>query len=176
MILGAVLAGGQSSRFGSDKALAEIEGQSLLAIAVGRLSGWCDTVVVVGREHAPAPTIADWPRPGMGPLGGMAAALRLARKKGFTQVLTVGVDSPGLPDDLPERLKPAPAYLADQPVIGLWPAEADEAIMAILESDGRHSLRAFAERIGARAVSLDTEVANINTADDLERVCGSPPS
>ena len=60
MILGAVLAGGKSSRFGSDKALAEIAGHTLIAQAVDALAGWCDHVVVVGRETAPAPTLPDW--------------------------------------------------------------------------------------------------------------------
>ncbi|MGH6786529.1 MAG: NTP transferase domain-containing protein, partial [Novosphingobium sp.] len=75
MILGAVLAGGQATRFGSDKALAELDGHTLLARAVALLSGWCEHVVVVGRATAPAPTLPDWPRPGMGPLAGIAAAL-----------------------------------------------------------------------------------------------------
>ena len=170
MILGAVLAGGQSSRFGSDKALAELGGQSLLEIAIKALSCCCTKVVVVGRDAAPAPTIPDWPRPGMGPLGGIAAALDLARQDGFAEVLTVGVDSPGLPEDLLELLRPAPSYLGDQPVIGLWPAHALEAVRAILESDGRHSLRALAEAIGARTVSLGKAVPNINTTRDLTRV------
>src|SRR5687768_5356431 len=50
MILGAVLAGGQSSRFGSDKALAELDGRTLIARAVDALAGWCEYVVAVGRE------------------------------------------------------------------------------------------------------------------------------
>jgi hypothetical protein len=78
MILGAVLAGGQSSRFGSDKALAELDGRTLLARAVEALQAQCDAVVVVGREDAPVPTLPDRPRPGMGPLGGIAAALHHA--------------------------------------------------------------------------------------------------
>lgn len=166
-LLGAVLAGGQASRFGSDKALAEIGGHSLLSLAVDALVPWCDTVVVVGRSEAPTSTLPDWPRPDMGPLGGIAAALRLARTDGFDAVLTVGVDSPGLPADLLERLLPAPAYLANQPVIGLWPVGADEAIMEILNGDGRHSLRALAERTGARPVDLGAAVSNVNTPDDL---------
>lgn len=166
-ILGAVLAGGQSSRFGSDKALAELGGHSLLALAVDRLSEWCEKVVVVGREEAPAPTLPDWPRPGMGPLGGIAAALRLARLEDFDLVLTIGVDSLGLPDDLPAQLAPAPAYAATQPVVALWLAHADTAVMDILTGDGRHSLIALAEKTGARAVSLPSNPANINTAADL---------
>ena len=145
MILGAVLAGGQSTRFGSDKALAVVAGHTLLASAVDALSGWCDHVIVVGRETAPAPTLPDWPAAGMGPLGGIAAALRHAQDAGYAEVLTCGVDSLGLPENLAALLAPAPAYLADQPVIGLWPANAAATVSAILESDGRHSLLAFAQ-------------------------------
>jgi molybdopterin-guanine dinucleotide biosynthesis protein A len=170
MILGAVLAGGGSTRFGSDKALAELSGRSLLSRAVDRLSGWCEHVVVIGRETAPAPTLPDWPRPGMGPLGGIAAALHLARDQGYDAVLTCGVDSAQLPDDLPELLMPAPACLADQPVIGLWPSWSAEAIEAILHGDGRHSMRAFADAIGARLVKTAESPANINTPADLAAV------
>lgn len=167
MILGCVLAGGRSTRFGSDKALAELHGHTLLARAVDTLSGWCEFVVVAGRETAPAPTIPDWPAPGMGPLGGIAAALHLACDEGYETVLTIGVDSIGLPDNLPEMLAPAPAHLASQPVVGLWPAAAANSIEAILEGRGKHSMLAFAEAIGARAVKLGAEPANINTMIDL---------
>ena len=167
MILGCVLAGGLSTRFGSDKALAELHGHTLIARAVDALSGWCEYVVVVGRELAPAPTLPDWPRPGMGPLAGIAAALHLARDENYAAVLTCGVDSAALPDDLLDLLTPAPAYLADQPVIGLWPADALEAIEAILLGEGRHSMRQFAEAIGARPVKLAAKPANINTPADL---------
>ena len=167
MILGCVLAGGQSSRFGSDKALAELGGRTLIARAVDQLSGWCEHVVVVGRATAPAPTLPDWPRSGMGPLAGIAAALAHARDEGYAAVLTCGVDSHGMPGDLPARLSPAPAYVEGQPVIGLWPAEAFAAIDAILHGNGRHSMRQFAEAIGARPVQLGDKPANINTPADL---------
>ncbi len=167
MILGAVLAGGKSTRFGSDKALAELAGESLLIRAVDMLSGWCEKVVVVGREEAPAPTLPDRPHPGMGPLGGIAAALYDARDEGYELVLTCGVDSVDLPENLPELLSPAPAYLADQPVVGLWPVSAIKPLEAILHGDGRHSMLAFAEAIGARAVKLDRASLNINTLADL---------
>ena len=167
MILGVVLAGGQSSRFGSDKALAELAGHTLLARAVDLLSGWCEHVVVAGRETAPAPTLPDWPQAGMGPLGGIAAALHLAADQGYAAVLSIGVDAPDLPDAQPALLAPAPAYLAAQPVVGLWPVSALSAIETILEGTGKHSMRAFADAIGARAVRLATDPANINTPDDL---------
>jgi molybdenum cofactor guanylyltransferase len=167
MILGCILAGGLSIRFGSDKALAELHGHTLIARAVDSLAGWCEHVVVVGRETAPAPCLPDWPKAGMGPLAGIAAALHLARDEGYEAVLTCGVDSALLPQGLPDLLAPAPAYLADQPVIGLWPASAVTAIEAILTTEGKHSMRQFAEAIGARAVQCKVKPANINTPADL---------
>jgi molybdopterin-guanine dinucleotide biosynthesis protein A len=167
MILGAVLAGGQSSRFGSDKALAEYRGQTLLAHAVDALSGWCEHVIVVGRAAAPAPTLPDWPRPGMGPLAGIAAALHHARDEDYAFVLTCGVDSLDLPEDLPDLLGPAPAFVDTQPIVGLWPAGAVGAIEDILHADGPHSIRRFAAAIGARAVQGGAAPANINTRADL---------
>lgn len=167
MILGAVLAGGQSARFGSDKALAEFGGRTLIARAVDALAGWCEYVVVVGRAEAPAPTIPDWPRPGMGPLGGIAAALRLAQDEGYASVLTCGVDSVALPADLLRILSPAPAYLETQPVIGHWKPDAASIAEAILQSEGRHSMLAFATTANARSVQSASVPANINTPADL---------
>ncbi len=167
MILGAVLAGGRSTRFGTDKALAELGGRTLLARAVDALAGQCEAVVVAGRQEAPAPTLPDWPRPDMGPLGGIAAALHHARDAGYDEVLTCSVDCVDLHDDLAMQLRPAPAYCESQPVIGLWPASASAALDALLASDGRHSMRAFAEAIGARPVRFERIPANINTPADL---------
>lgn len=167
MILGAVLAGGLSSRFGSDKALAEFGGRTLISLAVDALSGWCEHVVVTGRETAPAPTLPDWPRPGMGPLGGLAAAMRHAVDEGYEAVLSCGVDAGLLPDDLPQLLGAAPACLAVQPVIGIWPASASAQLEALLHSQETHSMRRFAERIEARRVEIIPAVANINTPGDL---------
>lgn len=167
MILGVILAGGQSIRFGSDKALAELGGKPLIGHAVDRLDDWCDEVVIAGRESGPAPCIPDWPRPGMGPLGGVAAGLRHAGENGFGSVMTCSVDSFDLPSNLPELLDRPPCYLADQPVIGHWPANAVGAAETILAGDGKHSMRAFADAIGAKAVKTGTKSANINTPADL---------
>jgi molybdopterin-guanine dinucleotide biosynthesis protein A len=103
----------------------------------------------------------------MGPLGGIAAALHLAEDEGYAEVLTCGVDAPDLPENLPDLLAPAPSYLAAQPVIGLWPSASARRIEAILEGNGRHSMLAFAEALGARAVALPSVPANINTPADL---------
>lgn len=167
MILGAVLAGGRSSRFGSDKALAMLDDRTLLERAVERLRSLCDVVVVVGRTEAPAETLPDWPAPGGGPLTGLAAALRHAEARGYASVLSCGVDSIGLPDDLLERLSPPPRFVAAQPVVGLWPASASTAIADLLISDRKHSMKALAELVGATGIALPEGLANVNTPSDL---------
>ncbi|MGV3555689.1 MAG: molybdenum cofactor guanylyltransferase [Croceibacterium sp.] len=167
MILGVVLAGGQATRFGSDKALAEFGGHTLLARAYDALTGYCELVVIAGREQGPGRWVPDWPQPGMGPLAGIAAGLHLAEDEGYESVLTCGVDSVNLPENLLELLSPAPAYIAGQPVIGHWPARAAREIESILKGTGRHSMLAFADRINARAVKCAAEPANINTPADL---------
>ena len=168
-MLGVVLAGGKSSRFGSDKALAEVAGRNLISIAVDRLSGWCDEVVIAGREYGPARCIPDQPSPDLGPLGGLCAALRLAADEGHDVVLSCSVDCLDLPEDLPAQLQPAPSCLAQQPVVGLWPASASATLEALLASGGNRSMRHFAQSIGARLIETDWQAGNVNTPADLER-------
>jgi molybdopterin-guanine dinucleotide biosynthesis protein A len=167
VILGVVLAGGQSSRFGSDKAMAQWRGRSLLSHAVDTLSGYCELVVIAGRESGPALCIPDWPRPGMGPLGGIAAGLRHAQDEDYSSILTCGVDSVGLPQNLLQVLSPPSAYLETQPIIGHWTSDVASVVEALLQSEGRHSMMALAQAAGARGVSGASTPANINTPADL---------
>ena len=165
--LGAVLAGGRSSRFGSDKALAMLGGRTLLDHAAATLRPHCDAVLVVGRGE-----IVDWPRPDMGPLGGIAGALIHAADRGYDQLLTAPVDCVRLPGDLRALLEPAPSFLETQPVIGLWPVAALRDLRAMLEDAGDLAVKAFARRIGARAAASDFVPPNVNSTADLDRLTG----
>lgn len=168
--LGVILAGGKSSRFGSDKANALFAGRPLLDHAIATLSSQCDAVVVVGRETDRVQCLADWPEPHRGPLGGLAAALIHAAENGFDDLLSIGVDCIDVPVNLAEWLRPAPAYVESLPVIGLWPSSAVDAVKAILTGEGSHSMRRLAEAVGARAVTLGVTPANVNTPEDLARL------
>lgn len=180
-ILGVVLAGGTSRRFGSDKAQARLAGRTLLARAIASLRRMVPAVIVAGqgrgiadplpREGVPhgVAIVPDWPRPGTGPLGGIAGALQYAREHDYAAILTVGVDTPGLPDDLPRLLAPGPACFAAQPIIGLWPVSTLPAIRTLLQSGGSLAVRAFADTVDARRVTGGEDFANINTPQDLAR-------
>jgi len=169
-ILGAIIAGGRSTRFGSDKALATLDGRPLIEHVRHGLAGQVREVIVVGRSHAGLRAVPDQPAPGLGPLGGIAAALLEARAMGLSAVLTAPCDAYDLPADLAALLFPFPAYVESLPVVGLWPTEAADAALALLDSDEKHAVTRFAGRIAARAVKLAREPANINTEADLERV------
>ena len=78
--MGAVLAGGASSRMGIDKAFIEIRGEPMVVRAVGALrAAGVEPTVVVGGDAARLSalgldTVADR-YPGQGPLGGVITAL-----------------------------------------------------------------------------------------------------
>jgi len=80
-VRGLVLAGGKSTRFGTDKAMASYEGTSLLERAVALLEKMSLRPVVVTREGADhsflkSPVLKD-KLPEKGPLGGLYTALSL---------------------------------------------------------------------------------------------------
>jgi molybdenum cofactor guanylyltransferase len=167
-VLGAILAGGKATRFGSDKAVAVLAGRPLIEHVASALMAQCDELIVVGRTQNGYHCVDDRPSPDMGPLAGLAGALAYASNSGFTHVLSVGVDAPGISGDLRAMLGAAPAYVVNQPVIGYWPVGALALLDDILASNERHSMRHFTERLGARGVTLENPPVNINTTADLE--------
>jgi molybdenum cofactor guanylyltransferase len=166
-ILGAILAGGQSRRFGSDKALALVEGKPLLAHVADALRPQCAQLVVAGRDWPGIESIADVPEPGLGPLGGLAGALALAQRDGFDAVLSTGCDVLGLPTNLAAHLGAGPAILDDLPIVGLWPADLATTLAEWLAEPANRSVYRFAEHIGARQASMPPGLTNANYPDDL---------
>ena len=164
-ILGAVLAGGEARRFGSDKALALFNGATLIGRITATLAPQVADLILCGRAGG----VADRPAR-IGPLGGIAAALHHASSFGYGAVVTVPCDTPMLPDDLVATLSDdgQPSFLAGLPVIGYWPAELSVHIEAYLSSAEDRSIRAWARQVNARPVSLSVDIANINTRDDLD--------
>jgi molybdopterin-guanine dinucleotide biosynthesis protein A len=173
-LLGAIVAGGASSRFGSDKALALLDGRPLIAHAHAALERCTGAIVVCGRAWGGLPALDDVPVPGLGPLGGIAAALTYAQANGFGHVLTIGCDMPGVPEALlAELIARAPAFCSDAPILGCWPVGAAPGLAARLAGhragvkDGALSIRRWAESIEAAAVPAPVALFNVNTPADL---------
>jgi molybdopterin-guanine dinucleotide biosynthesis protein A len=195
LILGAVIAGGAATRFGSDKALALLDGKPLIDHAADALRGHVDALVLCGRAREGWTSLPDLPRPGLGPLGGIAAALAHAETHGFASVLTIGCDMPHVPEELLAALAATlPSYCADAPILGHWPADAPLRHAGLVPAStvqristgaatrrggprsksgvtgGKNpalSIRRWAEAIGATPVRAPCPIANVNTPTDL---------
>src|SRR6266702_3729720 len=97
--VGFVLAGGQSSRMGADKALVQFGGQPLIAHALRILRDAGLASAIAGARSdlsAYAPVIPD-ESPGLGPLGGICAALSATCAQ---WAVFISVDLPLLPASL----------------------------------------------------------------------------
>jgi molybdenum cofactor guanylyltransferase len=173
-ILGAIIAGGRSSRFGSDKAHAVLDGRPLLDHVLVGLGAQTDAIVVCGRDVPGCVSLADRPRSDLGPLGGLAAALHYAAQRGFDGVLTSACDTPLVPADLAETLAGSrPAVIAGQPLFGYWPASLSVDLDDYLAAVANRSVGAWAAWAGARRVRYVGEIPNINTTADLMALCSS---
>lgn len=167
-ILGAVLAGGRSSRFGSDKAMALLDGRPLIDHCVAMLMPFADDIVICGRDHPDLTCIADRPAPDLGPLGGLNAALAYARAEGFAAVLTMACDTPVVPSALLEELiaRPGGAYLRHLPIAGYWPVALADPLDGHLTAGGDRSVRRWAATVDVPGIAHDP-VPNINSPEDL---------
>ena len=169
-LLGLILAGGQSSRFGSDKAAALHQGRPLIDHVADALRPHVDALAVAGRDWPECIRIEDAPQPGLGPLGGLLGGLIYAGQNGFDAVLTSGCDTLSLMPTHIAALHPGPAVLETLPVVGLWPTALGPALADWMVQTQRHALYGFARAVDARLVTVAEPPANINQPSDLDRL------
>lgn len=167
-LLGAIIAGGRSTRFGSDKAAALVDGLAMLDHVVAGLAPHVDAIVLCGRDWPGLVSIADRPAPALGPLGGLCAALFRARARGHSHVLTAPVDVlPFPPDIAPLFGGDRPRVFRDQYLIGLWPADLAPQLERHL-AGGACSVRSWLTASGAAFVDEPPGLRNINYRTDLD--------
>jgi molybdopterin-guanine dinucleotide biosynthesis protein A len=188
-MLGIVIAGGRSTRFGGEKAVAELGGRPLLLWAVERLARACGQVAVnarpgtaaaaLARKHGLA-LVADLPGDPDGPLAGVRAGLAWAAWLQGTSLAVSPCDVPGLPDGLYGQLGAAAgatgAAMAEtaegrQPLCSVWPVSALPRLTAALEGGEHPPTWRMLEELDAVKVRFDPPeaFANLNTREDLAR-------
>lgn len=192
-ILGVILAGGRSRRFGGgDKTLADIDGKSILARVISRFRPQVRRLILSvngdARRFADfgVDTITDGESPELGPLSGILAAMDWAKAHapGVTLMATVSSDVPFLPDDLVARLDAARnggVAIAESagrrhPTIGLWPLKTRPDVANALARQAL-SVNRLAADLDAVAVTFPMRESdgdeidpffNVNTRDDLD--------
>ncbi len=100
---GVILAGGRSSRMGTDKALLDWHGVPLVVHVYEAVTAAVDgPVVVVGApgQRLPVPALAD-PEPHRGPVVGLGVGLRAVGMRAFV----CGVDQPFAHSVIPDLLR-----------------------------------------------------------------------
>lgn len=167
-ILGAILAGGRSTRFGTDKANALLAGKPLLDHVIHAMRGQVQSLIVCGRPWPGITDVSDWPKRDKGPLGGLCAALRYAAANGYQMVLTAGCDVLPVPSNLGQMLGPAPAVVQGQPLFGLWPSSLAPKLARLLETGSNRSMRNWVTITSARSVAVGQTLFNLNTPADLQ--------
>ncbi|OYV25968.1 MAG: molybdenum cofactor guanylyltransferase [Acidocella sp. 20-63-7] len=182
MLAGLILAGGQGSRLGgTDKALLELGGETLLARAQARLAPQV-AALALSANGDPArfgvlalPVLPDDPAfAGRGPLAGVLAGLTWAENIGATALLTLPVDTPFFPDNLAASLSPAPAVAVwrgrQHHLVATWPTSFRAALAEFLAQPSAYKVRDALSRCGAAQVDFGAAkdpFLNINTPDDL---------
>ncbi len=179
-LVGAVLCGGRSSRFGADKALAPFGSSTVGDRVVTALrDAGVDPVAAIGGTAGDGlglPTIADR-RPGEGPLAGLATALVWART-GW--VVVVPCDLPLL-DSAHVAALLAPGPESDRPIVAtvdgvpkvslaVWPTSCARVALRLLDDDERR-FRAVLDEVAWRGVEVPPEaVADADTPEELARL------
>lgn len=148
-VLGAILAGGKSTRMGTEKAILPLKGRPMIQYVADTLSALFSEVVVVGGEndkygflkHEVVPDVFE----GCGPLGGIQAALNRAKP---LSVFVLSCDTPFIPVGLIEYISSfksaAPTKIATfdgvlQPLCGLYDSTSIGAIEHDLQG-GKYSV------------------------------------
>ena len=186
---GVVLAGGESRRYGSPKALAEVGGVRIVDRVVAALESVVPDLLLSANEPGlfrdlGLPAVPDV-RPGLGALGGIHTALLRAQEAGRPGILAVACDMPFPSRPLLRRLRdgafgdlsPGSAGTAPdlvvpesrgrrgvEPLFAAYRTTCLPAIENALDAGDRRMI-GFHERVAARRVPL----AEVESLCDPER-------
>ena len=189
-ILGVVLAGGKSQRFGQDKSQVKLNGKILIDYILSEIiDEFKETLIVTNQSisfmSSKKITVIEDFKKGLGPLGGVLSAMKWIKdnNKEYSWISTFPADTPFFTkkelkifynDIKIENNKLF--FIKDKNtrhnIFGLWSLD----LMDQLETDlynGERKVEIWANSIGVRTVNIEYKninpFFNINTIDDLEK-------
>jgi molybdopterin-guanine dinucleotide biosynthesis protein A len=184
----AILAGGQSTRFGTPKIEAQLNHRSLLDIAIQTASKISDKVMLIcgcSPIHGYRNFISYMDIiPGCGPMGGLFTALHYTDKPFLA---SFPCDMPFLSAELYQILhkvtlsaRPAVALSTRgmEPLLAIWPVQLSLPCLEVCMKDGKYSLFRALKQLNAAEVNIPENIkhyhpdlfCNINYQEDLHRV------
>ena len=189
-ILGTVLAGGKSQRFGEDKSQVMLEGKLLIDYILSEISSEFREILVVSnnkidfKNSEKISRIEDFKK-GLGPLGGVLSAMKWVKEnnKNYEWVSTFPADTPFFKKEILQkfykeieieksRLFFIKSNKTRHNIFGLWSID----LLDKLEEDlnkGDRKVELWANSVGVKVIDMDFKnidpFFNINTKQDLEK-------
>ncbi|MDB9923686.1 molybdenum cofactor guanylyltransferase [Candidatus Pelagibacter sp.] len=189
-ILGTVLAGGKSQRFGADKSQVKLGNKLLIDYILSEIIDEFNEVLVVSNNQINFESsekislIKDF-KQGLGPLGGVLTAMKWIKdkNKNYQWISTFPADTPFFKNEiLKDFLKSInqdegklffiKSNNTRHNIFGLWSVD----LMDRLEKDldkGERKVEVWANSIGVKNINMNFEnedpFFNINTKEDLEK-------
>jgi molybdenum cofactor guanylyltransferase len=188
-IIGAIIAGGHSSRMGGrEKAFLVLDSKPVILHVIEKFEPQVDQLVI-NANGEPArfvefglDVVPDVLKHLTTPLAGIHAALQFAKDIGGDVLVTVPSDTPFLPFDLATKLlentMASGAAIAasggqEHYIIGAWKTELLDDLGRAIAKDGLFRVKNWAHRALAQKVEWPVEAHdpffNVNTPEDLLR-------
>ena len=190
-ILGIILAGGKSSRFGEDKSIAKLGDKTLLDHTINKIEKEFTEILVISNskefnfKNNKIHLVEDCIEGKLGPLVGILTAMKwvIINKKNYKWIASFPCDTPffdiKLISELKIKVKETSKKLIflnskkkRHNIFGLWSID----LIEILEKDIKNSFRKvelWADKIGYENININEEkfdrFLNINTKKDLEK-------
>ena len=190
-IIGIILAGGKSSRFGEDKSNIKLGNKTLLNHTVDRIEKEFSEVLIISNnkkhnyKNEKIYTIKDCIEGQLGPLVGILTAMKWVKenKKNYKWIASFPCDTPFFDIRFISKLKLKTKATSKKliflnsdkkrhNIFGLWSMDLIET----LEKDIKNSFRKveiWADKVGYESININTEkfdrFLNINTKEDLEK-------
>jgi len=190
-IIGIILAGGKSSRFGEDKSNIRLGNKTLLDHTIDKIEKEFNEVLIISNnkeynfKNKKIHTVKDCIEGQLGPLVGILTAMKWVNenKKNYKWIASFPCDTPFFDNKLISKLKLKTKETSKKliflnsdkkrhNIFGLWSMDLIET----LEKDIKNSFRKveiWADKIGYESININTEkfdrFLNINTKEDLEK-------
>jgi molybdopterin-guanine dinucleotide biosynthesis protein A len=190
-IIGIILAGGKSSRFGEDKSNIRLGSKTLLDHTIDKIEKEFSEVLIISNnkeynfKNKKIHTVKDCIEGQLGPLVGILTAMKWVNKnkKNYKWIASFPCDTPFFDTKLISKLKLKTKETSKKliflnsdkkrhNIFGIWSMDLIET----LEKDIKNSFRKveiWADKVGYESININTEkfdrFLNINTKEDLEK-------
>ncbi len=189
-ILGVILAGGKSKRFGEDKTLAKLGNKTLLDHTISKIEKKFKEILIIENKEKITQdkknifSTKDIIEGQLGPLIGVLSAMKWIKnnKKNYNWVATFPCDTPFFNENLVDEIKNCPKNSKKKlfflksgsrrhNIFGLWSLELKDILLKDIKN-GDRKVEEWANKVGAEIVEIkdekDYNFLNINTKEDLQ--------